>query len=714
MTWVRRTAFWLGTILISLSWRVSLHLVTAPATALGLLVTLAGISCVAVAVLTGPPRAWRRTCVALFVAAGAVFLISGISTGLLLRVAPGLHDIDLPARLAPLVEKVSARFGLAGGMLTFWDGKKLETVRFTFEGLGLYEVWFIIAGAGTVALLLGAGVRVAGLIRAIGVIAGYALLRFILVAAFAVEFGRPDLLWQPAVGVASYLPLGFLMAGVSGVIPAEPGVSRRRLIAAGAIAIALLAGTILPWAASRVYTAAGETGRARVLIDESHSDWEWAGEPFDTTSFGIRAEYNYYCFARYLGEFFEMSVAADSVTPERLGDCDVLIVKTPTEAYGAGEIDAIVEFVNQGGSLFLIGDHTNLFGMTTHLNAIGERFGLRFRSDDTFDLATGGFSSHVPMGFWTHPAMRGVRGFRFLTSCTIEGGPGIEPIMLGVGLGSEDCDYGHPNFFGNISYGLADRFGVFLQAAARRYGRGRVLLFTDSTCFSNFCMFSPGTPEAALGFLKYLAVGGTGEAAACRKGASPVVVVDTTHSRASFFDYIGYSGRPVWERFEEFYISIARAGMRPVAGGISDLESADPKGLVLVNPRGPFAPGEVERMFEFVRDGGGLLILDSVANSTSVANELLRVFNMKIVTAPIAEPGLIPRLEILGGEAVASDSGGRAGVARTTCGAGTVVVAVDSYAYSEAGLGRPLQHTHVYAGSESRYRSLFDLFEGLR
>jgi hypothetical protein len=194
-----------------------------------------------------------------------------------------------------------------------------------------------------------------------------------------------------------------------------------------------------------------------------------------------------------------------------------------------------------------------------------------------------------------------------------------------------------------------------------------------------------------------------------------VVLVDTTHSRASFFDYIGYTRRRVWERFEELYISFARAGMQPVPGRISGLKRAGARALAIVNPRRAFAPGEIAEVLAFVNGGGRLLILDGIANSESAANQLLRAFRMGIAASPVPEGDrLIPRLTVLGGEPLAADSAGRVMAARQAWGAGIVVVAVDSYTYSEAGLGRPLQNTCAYEGMRSRYRSLFGLLDEIR
>lgn len=712
MTWLERTASWLGIILISLSWRAALHLVTAPDAALALMVIFTGLACLVLSADWSRRHA-RSSYTEILAAASAAFLVSGVSAGLLLRLAPFIRAVAVPHRLAPIVEGLSGRLGLLDGLVTFWDGRGLEVVRITFEGLGLYEIWFITAGGAAAMLVSGSRARWRELAIAMALIPAFALLRFGVLVALAMEMDRPAALWHPVVAILSYVPLAPIAVWAYPRAPLEHGVSARRLLVLAGAALAILAGTTFPRFAAECHPVPAR--RARVLIDESHSDWEWAGEPFDTTSFGIRAEYNYSCFAGYLGEFCDVRVGSDSVTAGGLAGLDVLIVKTPTEAYSRAEISAIVEFVKGGGGLLLIGDHTNLFGMATYLNPLAERFGMRFCSDDTFDLATGGFSSHVDMGFWTHPAMRGVRGFRFLTSCTVEGGIRAEPVMLGMGLGSEEGDYGHPNFFGNISYDLADRFGVFLQAAGRRFGRGRVLLFTDSTCFSNFCMFSPATADVARRFLEYLGCSAQGESAAVRGPFTGTVLVDTVHSRASFFDYIGHTGRPGWQGFEEFFISIARLGMRPVPGDIAGLERSRAAALAIVNPRRGFARDELERLLEFVECGGRLLVMDGVANSASTANDLLAAFRMRIAMRPVFRGGsLMPGLEILGGEPLAADSAGRVSAAAGPFGSGRVVVAVDSYEFCEAGLGRPLGPAGAYQANRPRYRRLFDILQELR
>src|SRR2546426_224216 len=142
---------------------------------------------------------------------------------------------------------------------------------------------------------------------------------------------------------------------------------------------------------------AGLPAGGRILVDDAHSDWEWTSIPFDRTTYGRQSTYSYYCLLDFLAHHYSVtSNADDELTEALLADADVLILKTPTRPYLESERDAIVRFVQGGGGLLLISDHTNLFGMTTYINPIGEPFGVEFLMDDTFDLTTGRPSVYVP------------------------------------------------------------------------------------------------------------------------------------------------------------------------------------------------------------------------------------------------------------------------------------------------------------------------------
>ncbi len=727
---------------------------------------------------------------AAFILAGAVFAGMVISTPVLQLFAWRLHEIRLPGAFYHLVAQVLPGFARSGSLLTFWTGSNLEAVRLTFEGLGLYEIWYLVVGLMMFGALTGRKLSARGALRGAAALGAYALLRWLVVTALAIELGRPEIAWLPLYSVLSWLPLAGVLRfeAVPPVLGGEhKGAFNLNRKGAGVLAAVLGMGLVIAFLLG--YEDPGHFKQGRVMIDEAHADWEWADEPFDTTAYGIRAEYNYYCLREYLGHFYTVSLNYEPITMARLDSVDVLMIKTPTEPFSAGEIDAIEDFVAGGGGLLLIGDHTNLFGMTTHLNVIAERFGMRFRYDDTFDIMTTGFSQYRKPRSAFHPAAREVQEFGFLTSCSIEGGMGTRPVMLGCGLGSEDVDYGHPNFFGNIAYDLRDRFGVFLQAGAAAFGDGRVMLFSDSTCLSNFCMFSPGRCELALGMIDYLNRRGrrypfiipmmlalTGilgialVVTSLRQGGSlvpvrgfvvmlpallagaalgifaishvnaalhgslawrqsdKVVLFDTEHTTASFFTYPGAPRRSGAMGFEVLYLCAQRIGAHPSTGSLKELCAVQPSGAVVVNPSRSFSGEDLNSVDTFLREGGMLLLLDSICNGASTANELLGNYGLGI--GPVQEPEALtvgqgadvtsghrgcitPRLAVWGGIELSHDESGRARAAFVPVGRGVLLVATDSYGYSHHVLGSLLEHSRPSPPMLDLYSEIYDLLGNL-
>jgi hypothetical protein len=712
---------------------------------------------------------------------GAVLLVGGVSTIVLSQVACRLHDVGLAHLYPSILGVTQSPFGIPGDVLDIWDGERLQTVRITFEVFGLYEAWYILVGLIAISLLSGKQTLTKRLILNLAIVFAYALIRFALTVALSIELSEPDVMWDSIYVILSWLPVALLLRDLSPprIAPLTRSSKRRCSVA---LLLSFFAGAAL--ASAFGYNDPGNLKGGRVLIDETRANWEWTQEPFDTTAFGIRAEYNYYCLRQYLGHFYDVTVKSEALTPELLRNFDVLILKTLTESYDRQEIGTIVGFVEQGGGLFLIGDHTNLFGMSAHLNQVAEEFGLRFRYDDTFDLQTGYVTTFIRPRAWFHPAVRFVNVFEFLTSCSIAGSAIIEPVMIGCGLGSEDVDYSHPNFFGNMRFDLSDRFGLFLQAGAARYHGGRVLLFTDSTCFSNFCMFSPGKPELLVGFVDYLnrrdtrfpfarpVLVGTGIMSALlslllgrragrgitgkvfavlagmvvgsmgisyinaslygtvdsRLGVSHALV-DTAHSEASFFDYLGGLRTDEWCHFEELYITFARLGLIPKPGTVAEIEDCDPEILIIVNPCKRFAPEEIERITDYVRWGGRLFLIDSVLNSTSTANQLLTAMGMRrqvvasrarvaeasdtLLQTGNGEARHIPLVVIYGGTPLRQDDRGGTVVATSEVGSGRVLVAVDSFEYSGAILGNPLQKGNIYQNALPVFREIFVLLDHL-
>lgn len=250
----------------------------------------------------------------------------------------------------------------------------------------------------------------------------------------------------------------------------------------------------------------GRPKGGRVMVVERHSTWEPTTRPYDTESYGENASYTYAAIYDYCERFFEMSrlMPNDPINDDTLSKCDVLMVKTPTEAYEPKELDAMTRFVERGGGLLLVGEHTNFERSSTYLNDLARPFGFKFAHDLLFQVG----SPYVERKEWPvvrHPVLQNVPSMHFAGSCTIDPGRSWgRAVVQDVGKWNLQPEYHTPNFFPQAMYRPEMRYGAFIQAWATRSGRGRVLAFTDSTIFSNFSTFEPGKPELMLGMLQWL------------------------------------------------------------------------------------------------------------------------------------------------------------------------------------------------------------------
>ena len=289
----------------------------------------------------------------------------------------------------------------------------------------------------------------------------------------------------------------------SGVQPAsasKPAVKLNKRIAATVLTIAgsfiLIIGLFLDMP--------GRRKEGRVLIDEYHSTWEPTEKPFDTEWYGHDSGYNYACIYDYCTRFYDMARLETPLDDAAIANCDVLIVKVPTSRYTPEEIAAIERFVERGGGLMLMGEHTSVFNTGTHLNDIAKVFGFSFRYDCLFEIDTKYEQLYKPP-LVPHPIIQNMPPMNFAVSCSID--PGRSPgraAIRSTSLKNLLADYHASNYYPQVEDKAEMRYGAFVQLWTSRRGSGRVVAFTDSTIFSNFATFEPGKAELMLGMLEWL------------------------------------------------------------------------------------------------------------------------------------------------------------------------------------------------------------------
>ena len=443
----------------------------------------------------------------------------------------------------------------------------------------------------------------------------------------------------------------------------------------------------------------GRRKAGRVLVDEYHSQKPWPGEffnvkqfdttrtdrPFDRNWYGHASAYNLYCLYDYCSRFYEMSRQMEPLTAEALADKDVLVLKVPSAPFTPDERRAVLEFVRAGGGLMLLGEHTSVYGSGVYLNQLAREFGFRFRYDCLFGIDSFFEQRYVPP-VAPHPIIQRMGPLDFAISCSID--PGFSAgraVIVDTGLKNLGADYHATNFYPQTKDLAQMRYGAFVQLWATRYGKGRVVAFTDSTIFANFSAFEPGKSELMLGILEWLnRSGGSGRVRlwlllvglalgagalllAWSGGASWLLMLAAASLgwSASTFGVAwfnrrampmppprpGKAGRMVRvgldravskaplprngfiggkdDAFGLFERNILRLGYFPFrTAKVGELARADL--VVVLHPSRPVRPDYRDRLAEYVRAGGRLLVLDSPANKDSTANELLQPFGLVV------------------------------------------------------------------------------------
>ncbi len=393
----------------------------------------------------------------------------------------------------------------------------LDPVTFCFL-VGVLSVftWFTCQGLwNRRELLIGLGVLAAGMMIWLPLRSG-ALMAFYLHDVLRTDYGAkldsPEVFWNSWLHLAllagpvaicwRFLPRAAASSVVSDdVVRAAPNRQAFVVPAMFAAAAGLLTFGVF-------WHPVGHRQAGRVLVDEYNPQpdkvWEPTTKPLDTQWYGTDSGYNYYCIYDYLSHFFEMSRTDAPLGPAILDHHDVLVIKVPTRVYSATEIAAIGEFVKGGGGLLLIGEHTNVFHTSDYLNPIARTFGFEFREDCLFGIDSV-FEQQYEPPLAPHPIVQHIDRMQFATSCSIDPGWSRgDAVMLDTGLKNLLADYHSDNFYPVPENRAEMQYGAFVQLWSTRHGAGRVAAFTDSTIFSNFCVFDEGKSELMLGMIQWL------------------------------------------------------------------------------------------------------------------------------------------------------------------------------------------------------------------
>lgn len=177
------------------------------------------------------------------------------------------------------------------------------------------------------------------------------------------------------------------------------------------------------------------------------------------------------------------------ITDRTLADKDVLVLINQRESLPAESLEAIDAFLQDGGGLLVLGDHTFWNDQKKlALNDPLSRTHIRYRFDSA-DYFVGGWLHSLQ--FWPHPITAGVADST--NECGSVVGASLEirdpaiPLVIGRWGYSDraDSEDARRGYLGNLTYDPGEMLGDVVLAAAERIGQGRIVVIGDTSGFVN-------------------------------------------------------------------------------------------------------------------------------------------------------------------------------------------------------------------------------------
>jgi len=621
------------------------------------------------------------------VATAAILMFQAVASELSLVASPYVASLRVPSFLLELIRAFPLSCVVANGTIQFQGSGSPFELYLSLSQLVPLAAFQVFVG-GSALLLLAPPRDIGRNILFLGAsLVVYCVLRLLILVGLYQEFRAAWLLVDPNWTLVSMGPFVLFLAAE---IPVRKDLwlrslsqfyrfrSKKDLYIVSSLWI-LLFGL---WALFRFGEPAVEKA-GRVLVDEGHSNWAWTDHTFGELSFGLGTEYHYGAFFRRLQERFDVRRNYGTISTSVLNNADVLIIKIPSRPFTTAERDAVCSFVNRGGGLLLIGDHTDVFGSSTIMNELCRSLSCRFNLDGVFDLKDQGCVVWLRQGQLWHQILESVPKVCFATSCSIKLSPGSLNIISRGNVYSDAANYGHYSFFGDLAYSSADPVATQCLVAVAPKGEGRVAWFTDSTILSNFAIHNPCNLELSLALVNWLnkvprwhcfpwlARSGLGLAlvlmilAVVRgrfsighlvvalalsvlgaivvlhavrtppelppRSGTPRAYFDTKHCRFELdqrYFFMDVKSEKEFSTDQSFYTLTQRLGIVPRV--MDNLAEPSPQDMVVFfEPVRRFSCTDRRHLERFLNLGGCIMVLDASFNQASTANQLLADYKME-------------------------------------------------------------------------------------
>ncbi len=193
---------------------------------------------------------------------------------------------------------------------------------------------------------------------------------------------------------------------------------------------------------------------------------------------------------------------ADKIEPADLEKTQILILINSPKAWDSAQRRLVLDFVARGGSLLVLGDHTDVFGLMRGFNSLLDPLGIRFRFDSACKVRETwrGCQAAAPDAVaWNwddeNPGVA--------VGASLELSGSARPLLTGRYAFSDTGVRRNRmgSFLGNYHYDGGEQLGEVVLVATVTYGRGRVVVWGDTSAFQGVSSHYPAVVGPMLAWL---------------------------------------------------------------------------------------------------------------------------------------------------------------------------------------------------------------------
>jgi hypothetical protein len=182
-------------------------------------------------------------------------------------------------------------------------------------------------------------------------------------------------------------------------------------------------------------------------------------------------------------------IESPNVTSEILDNIDIFVIINPGTFFSYKEYTAIWNFVEEGGSFLVLGDHTDVGGIQKPLNSILRKVDIKFNFDSALPTDPD-FKWEPCLELKDHQVnynVKEINEIRISVGASLDISATSKPVLVGKYGLSDTGDRRNVEraYLGDYTYTEGEQLGDIVISASCYYGNGKVLVFGDTSSFQN-------------------------------------------------------------------------------------------------------------------------------------------------------------------------------------------------------------------------------------